>query len=335
MTQIEQSITSIRQRVALPKEWGNFGQSYGALAGLVVLVLFDLIFTRQFRSLFAIDNILIQTTPTLIVAVGMTLVIATGGIDISVGSIMAIAGVLAYNIFSGSLFGIHNTFLANVVAIVFALLVATLAGAFNGVLVTRFRVQPIVATLILLISGRGIAEVLEGTQHSFLGLPFDTAGNTIIFNILSIQVLIMVVIVAIFAWLMSATSFSRYLLAAGGNQSAARLAGVPVTRVLITVYLLSGLLAGIAGLISMSYTKAVNPFHLGLGFELNAIAAVAVGGTPLTGGRATIFGTVIGAIFIQLIHGTVVSLNVPDDIANIIVGVIIVLAVYLQRQRTA
>jgi galactofuranose transport system permease protein len=145
----------------------------------------------------------------------------------------------------------------------------------------------------------------------------------------------MAVIVAIFAWLMHATSFSRYLLAAGGNQSAARLAGVPVNRILITVYAISGLLAGIAGLAFIAFDSAANPVTDGLGKELDAIAAVAVGGTPLTGGRATILGTAIGAIFIQLIRQTLVALNVADDIASIIIGVIIVLAVFLQRQRKA
>jgi ribose/xylose/arabinose/galactoside ABC-type transport system permease subunit len=157
------------------------------------------------------------------------------------------------------------------------------------------------------------------------------SGN--ILGFLPRQMILVIVIVAIFAWLMHATSFSRYLLATGGNQSAARLAGVPVTRILIIVYAISGLLAGMAGLAFIAFDSAANPVTDGLGKELDAIAAVAVGGTPLTGGRATILGTAIGAIFIQLIRQTVVSLNIPDDIASVIIGILIVLAVFLQRQR--
>jgi galactofuranose transport system permease protein len=134
---------------------------------------------------------------------------------------------------------------------------------------------------------------------------------------------------------MYATSFGRYVLAVGGNKSAARLAGLPVNRILITVYAISGFLAGVAGLAYIAFVSAQNPVTDGQGMELAAIAAVAVGGTPLTGGRATIFGTVIGAIFIQLVRQTLVSLNVPDDIASVIIGLLILLAVFLQRQRKA
>ena len=307
-----------------------------ALIALIVLILFNLIFTRQFNSVIAITDLLVHVTPTLILGVGMTLVIATGGIDISVGSIMALTGVLTYLIFSGKLFGISNIVLGTVVAIPVALAVAALIGAFNGMLVTRFNVQPIVATLISLITVRGIAEVtVNGFQFAFLSAPIVgwLSGN--IFGFLPKQVILMAIIVAIFTWLMHSTSFSRYLLSVGGNKSAARLAGVPVNRILILVYGISGLLAGIAGLAFIAFDSAANPVTDGLGKELDAIAAVAVGGTALTGGRATILGTVIGAIFIQLIRQTVVSLNVPDDIASIIIGLLIVLAVFLQRQRKA
>jgi ribose transport system permease protein len=335
MIRLEQRL---KARGFWPQNMGNIGQNYGALIALVVLILFNLIFTRQFSSVIAITDLLVHVAPTLILGVGMTLVIATGGIDISVGSVMGLTGILTYLIFSGKLFGIQNIVLGTAVAIPIALAVAAFVGAFNGLLVTRFNVQPIVATLISLITVRGIAEItVNGFQFAFLSPPAPIvswlSGN--VFGFLPKLVILVAVIVAIFAWLMHATSFSRYLLAAGGNQSAARLAGVPVNRILIIVYTISGLLAGIAGLAYIAFNGAANPVHDGLGKELDAIAAVAVGGTPLTGGRATIMGTVIGAIFIQLIRQTVVSLNVPDDIASIIIGILIVLAVFLQRQRKA
>ena len=332
MIRLEQRLTALK----LPHNLRTIGQDYGALIALVILIIFNLLFTTQFSSVIAITNLLVHVTPTLILGVGMTLVIATGGIDISVGSVMGLTGILTYLIFSGKLFGIHNIVLGTIVAIPIALGVAALIGAFNGLLVTRFKVQPIVATLITLITIRGVAEVtVNGFQFAFLSAPIVSWLSGNLFGFLPRQVILMAVIVAIFAWLMRATSFSRYVLAAGGNQAAARLAGVPVNRILIIVYTICGLLAGVAGLAFIAFDSAANPVTGGVGMELDAIAAVAVGGTPLTGGRATIFGTVIGAIFIQLIRQTLVARNVPDDIASVIIGVLIILAVFVQRQRKA
>jgi ribose/xylose/arabinose/galactoside ABC-type transport system permease subunit len=336
MIQIQQRWQALKADKSWIKYFRNVGQDYGALIALVVLIIFNLLFTRQFSSVIAITNLLVHVAPTLIVAVGMTLVIATGGIDISVGSIIGLTGILTYLIFSGTWSGIHNTTLGTVVAIPIVLLIAGLIGAFNGLLVTRFKVQPIVATLISLITVRGLAEVtVNGFQFAFLSAPIVSWLSGNVLGFLPRQVILAAVIVAIFTWLLRSTSFSRYLRAIGGNQTAARLAGVPVNRVLIIVYALSGLLAGIAGLVLIAFNSAAYPVTDGLGMELDAIAAVAVGGTPLTGGRASILGTAIGAIFIQLIRQTVVSLNVPDDIASVIIGLLILLAVFAQRSRTA
>lgn len=336
MMGLEQRWTALRARGNWLFKLSRWIQGYEALVALVILIIFNLIFTRQLDSLISITDLLVHVTPTLILAIGMTLVIATGGIDISVGSVMGLTGILTYLIFSGKLFGIQNPVVGTIVAIPVALAVATLIGAINGVLVTRFNVQPIVATLITLITVRGIAEVtVNGFQFAFLSAPIVSWLSGNVLGFLPRQVILMAVIVAFFAWLMRATAFSRYLLASGGNQSAARLAGVPVNRVLIIVYAICGFLAGVAGLAFIAFVSAANPVHDGLGKELDAIAAVAVGGTPLSGGRATVLGTVIGAIFIQLIRQTVVALNIPDDIASVIIGVLIILAVYFQRQRKA
>lgn len=336
MIRLEQGVTTLRARGLWPRDARAIGQNYGALIALVILIIFNLIFTKQFNSVIAITNLLVHVTPTLILGVGMTLVIATGGIDISVGSIIGLTGILTYLIFSGKWLGIQDPVLGTIVAIPIALAVATLIGAFNGLLVTRFKVQPIVATLISLITVRGIAEVtVNGFQFAFLSAPIVNWLSGNIIGFLPRQVILMVVIVAIFVWLMRSTAFSRYLLAIGGNQSAARLAGVPVSRILITVYAISGFLAGVAGLALIAFNSAAYPVTDGLGLELDAIAAVAVGGTPLTGGRATILGTVVGAIFIQLTRQTVVALNIPDDIASVIIGVLIVFAVFFQYRRKA
>ncbi len=336
MIRLEQRFAALRERGLWSRDWRAIGQNYGALIALVVLIIFNLFFTRQFSSVIAVTNLLVHVTPTLILGVGMTLVVATGGIDISVGSIIGLTGILTYLIFSGKLFGIQNIVVGTIVAMPIALIIATLIGAFNGLLVTRFKVQPIVATLISLITVRGIAEVtVNGFQFAFLSAPIVSWLSGNLFGFLPRQVILMVVIVALFAWIMRVTSFSRYLLAIGGNQAASRLAGVPVNRILISVYAISGLLAGVAGLALIAFNSAAYPVTDGLGMELDAIAAVAVGGTPLEGGRASILGTAVGAIFIQLIRQTVVALNVPDDIASVIIGVLIVLAVFSQHQRKA
>ncbi len=333
---LEQGVATLRERGLWPRDLRALGQNYAALIALVILIIFNLIFTKEFSSVIAITNLLVHVTPTLIVAIGMTLVIATGGIDISVGSIMGLTGILTYLIFSGKWGGIPNQVTGTIVAIPIALAVAALIGAFNGLLITRFNVQPIVATLISLITVRGLAEVtVNGFQFAFLSAPIVSWLSGNILGFLPRQVILMAVIVAVFAWLMRSTAFSRYLLAIGGNQSAARLAGVPVNRILIIVYAISGLLAGVAGLALIAFNSASYPVTDGLGMELDAIAAVAVGGTPLIGGRATILGTVVGAIFIQLTRQTVVALNIPDDIASVIIGVLIVLAVFFQYRRKA
>ena len=169
MMRLERRWTALKARGWLPKQLSTVGQNYEALIALVILIVFNLIFTRQLYSIISITDLLVHVTPTLILAVGMTLVIATGGIDISVGSVMGLTGILTYLIFSGKLFGIQNPVLGTIVAIPVALAVATLIGAFNGLLVTRFKVQPIVATLITLITVRGIAEVtVNGFQFAFL-----------------------------------------------------------------------------------------------------------------------------------------------------------------------
>lgn len=334
MLGLGERVASLKTRITNQRDMTVLLQDYGAVLALLALVIFDILFTRQFNSVIAVTNLLVHVTPTLIVAVGMTLVIATGGIDISVGSIMAITGELTYLIFSGKFLGIGDQNLGTAVGMLVALAVATGIGVLNGVLITRFSIQPIVATLISLITIRGIAEVVvNGFQFAFLSAPIVSWLNGNVLGVLPRQVILMACVVGVFTWIMRTTAFSRYLLAAGGNKEAARLAGVPINRILIVVYAISGFLAGIAGLAFIAFDSAANPVTLGQGIELDAIAAVAVGGTPLTGGRATVLGTVIGAIFIQLIRQTLVSLNVPDDIASMVIGLLIILAVFLQILR--
>jgi simple sugar transport system permease protein/ribose transport system permease protein len=316
------------------RSWGaaarlrSFGQAYGALLALLVLLLYNIGFTANFLSAQALNVNLTQVAPIVIVATGMTLVIATGGIDLSVGSLMAIAGALAPIIFLGPLPALLGIGLAIVVPIV----VAGLFGLFNGVLVTAFRIQPIIATLVLFIAGRGIGQVMtNGNLQAFKNPGFQYIGLGRPLGI-PFQVFLMLLIVAAAAWAMRATTFGRYVLATGGNESAARLAGVPVARIKRGVYVHRGLLAGLAGLIVIAINSSSDANQVGLNMELDAIAATAVGGTPLTGGRATITGTLVGALIIQLIRFTLLAKGVPFAVAQVINALIILVAVYIQRR---
>lgn len=305
---------------------------YGTLIALIALILFNLVFTPNFATIQTLNVNLTQVAAIAIVATGMTLVIATGGIDLSVGALMAIAGALAPLIFLGTLFGIENTALAVAVAILVALAAATLCGAFNGWLIARFGIQPIVATLVLFIAGRGIAQVMtNGNLQSFKVPEFQWIGLGRVLGV-PVQVILMVIVVGVAALILRRTVFGRQILTIGGNERAAVLSGIPVGRVKITVYAVSGLLAGLAGLVVIAINSASDANRVGLLIELDAIAAVAVGGTLLSGGRATVVGTLIGALTIQLVRFTLLANGVPDAAALVAKAAIIVLAVWLQQQ---
>lgn len=305
----------------------------GSLAALLGLIAFNAVFTDNFLTQRALNVNLTQATTTVIVAVGMTLVIATGGIDLSVGSLMAISGSLAAMILLSDGGPFANHALSVGLAFVLPVLATAACGLVNGSLVTLFRIQPIIATLVLYLAGRGIAQVLvNGELKPFRDPDFQYVGNGEILGI-RFQVLLMLGIVALFAWIVRATSFGRYVLATGGNEAAARLAGVPVGQVKLAVYAISGLLAGIPGLIVISLNSAADPHNVGQLVELDAIAAVAVGGTPLTGGRASVVGTLVGALIIQLLRFSLISHNVPDGIARVVIAGAIIGAVLLQRGR--
>ncbi len=319
-------------RLALPERFRNAGQTYGAIAALVLLILYNALFTPNFLTAQTLNVNLTQVATIVIVATGMTLVIATGGIDLSVGSLMAIAGALAPIIFLGKIVPLPPL-LGNVLAVIVPILVAGLFGLFNGFLITTFRIQPIIATLVLFIAGRGIAQVVtNGNLQAFKNPGFQYIGLGRPLGI-PFQAILMVLIVVVAAWVMRATTFGRYVLATGGNESAARLAGVQVNRVKRTVYVVSGLLSGLAGLIVIAINSSSDANLVGLNMELNAIAATAVGGTPLTGGRATIVGTLLGALIIQLIGFTLLAKGVPYAVAQVVNAAIILIAVYIQRQR--
>jgi ribose/xylose/arabinose/galactoside ABC-type transport system permease subunit len=315
----------IDRAAALPRRRrGATSQTTSALLALIVLVIANALFTPNFATTSNLWNILLQTSTVTLVAVGMTLVIATGGIDLSVGSVMAIAGALAATQLS------HGVLVAGLLALGGALLV----GSLNGFLIARNRIQPIVVTLATLIAGRGLAQVLsdDGQLVPIRDTTFALLGRGHIGPVPA-PVLLAVVVVAIVAFMLRATPFGRYVLAVGGNANAARLSGVPVQRTIVTVYAVSGLLAGLAGLLEASRLGASDGAKIGLNIELDAIAATVVGGTALTGGRATILGTVVGALVMQVIATSFNMLLVPYAWSLALKAVIILVAVFAQRPK--
>lgn len=302
------------------------------LIAFAMLLIFNFTHTANFATVQTLNVNLTQVCTIVIVAIGMTLVIATGGIDLSVGSLMAISGAIAQMIFLGKFGEIGNIYVAVALAMIVSIGVAGVLGLFNGLLVARYRIQPIVATLVLFIAGRGLAQVLtNGALQTFKVPEFQWIGLARPFGIPS-QVILMVLLVAVAAWTLRRTSFGRYVLAVGGNQKAAELSGLPVTRIKLVVYGISGLCAGLAGLIVIAINSSSDANLVGLGMELDAIAAVAVGGTLLTGGRATIIGTLLGALIIQLVRYTLLANGVPDPVALIAKAALIILAVWLQQR---
>jgi galactofuranose transport system permease protein len=313
----------------------KFVTKYSTLLALLALILFNVIFTNHFISIQTLNVNLTQVATIVIVGVGMTLVIATGGIDLSVGSLMAISGAIAPLIFLGTAVHIGEIHVAVAVGMVLAILAAGAFGWFNGWLITRFRIQPIIATLVLFIAGRGIAQVsTNGNLQPFKLGEFQWIGLGRWFGV-PVQVVIMIALVALAAWILKRSLFGRQILAIGGNERAARLAGVPVASVKRWVYCISGLCSGIAGLVVIAINSSSDANLVGLGMELDAIAAVAVGGTLLSGGRATVTGTLIGALIIQLVRYTLLANGVPDDVAKLVKAALIVIAVWLQRHGRA
>ena len=304
----------------------DYAPTYGALAALVLLLALNSVFTPNFFDFNNFRNILLQVSPTVLVAVGMTLVISTGGIDLSVGSVMAIASAVAATSLD---YGAGP-------AVLLALAAATAVGAFNGALISGFRIQPIIVTLALLISGRGVAQVLShgGQLIPFSNASFEYLGTGVLLGV-PVQVIVMAAVVGLAIFAMRAMPFGRYVVAVGGNEAAARLAGIRVHRTKITVYALSGLLAGLAGLIETARLGASDAQKVGLNIELDAIAATVVGGTPLTGGRATVIGTVIGALIMQVITVSMIMRDVKPAWALVVKAAIIIIAVYIQRPKLA
>jgi ribose/xylose/arabinose/galactoside ABC-type transport system permease subunit len=304
----------------------------GLVAALIALIVLNVAMTPNFLNINTLAVNVSQVSTVVLVALGMTLVIASGGIDLSVGAVMALAGALAPLIFQSD-FGMANPGLGLALAILLPLLAASVCGAFNGSLVAFLGVQPIIATLILFISLRGVALVLtNGNLQTFTNPEFSWIGRGRWLG-LPVQGYLALALVILVALVVRRTISGRMLLAVGGNPTAAALAGVPVAGVKIATYMIASTLAGLAGLIVVAQNSASDAARIGALMELDAIAAAVVGGTALAGGRAPILGAALGAAFIQLVSYTLIANGVPDEATLIVTAAIIVAAVRLQDGR--
>jgi galactofuranose transport system permease protein len=304
---------------------GPWLRDHGVYVAFVLLLVFNLFFTENFASIGTFSNLLVQVSPVLLVSLGLALVIGTEGIDLSVGAIMALASA-ALPLYLGYGWPL---------AIGISLFVGIAAGLLNGSLVAFAGVQPIVATLALLVAGRGLAQIFTNGQLLIVTDPVVLAlGQARPFGIPA-PVIVAAVAVAVVAFLIRRTTFGRYVVAIGGNRSASYLSGHPVRRTLLAVYAISGLLAAVAGIVATARLGASDPSNIGVLIELSAITAVVVGGTPLNGGRVRLAGTVMGALLMQLISTTFISNNLPFTYAQVLTAGIILIAVYVQKGRGA
>lgn len=278
-------------------------------------------------------DILNRAAPLAVVALGMTLVIATRGIDISVGAVVAIAAATAALLIGGTLVlkGGVQTYVSNTpmaLAIVAALAVAALCGLWNGLLVARVGMQPIIATLILMVAGRGIAQLITNGQIiTVYYAPYFYIGNGFLLG-LPFAVFIAGTVWLALHMLMTRTALGLFIQAIGINPAAARLAGLPERLITVCVYVFCGFAAGVAGLIVSSNVKSADGNNAGLLLELDAILAVTLGGTLLTGGRFSLAGSVLGALIIQTLTSTIYSIGVPPEI-NLVVKAAVVFVVML------
>lgn len=309
------------------------------LVALALLLLFNLIYNPGFFSIRiqgghlygSLIDILNYGSPLMLVAIGMTLVIATGGIDLSVGSLVAISGAIACLMISLS--AEQSRLDVVILAVVLALGLSVVLGLWNGMLVAVAGIQPIIATLILMVAGRGIAQLI--TSGQIITINSDTykfigAGWLLL---LPFSIFIVALVWLVTAWLTRRTALGMFIESVGSNPVASRLAGIRSRSVIILVYMFSGLCAGIAGLLVSSNVSSADGNNAGLWFELDAILAVVLGGTALTGGRFFLSGTIVGAAIIQTMTTTIYTIGVPPEINLVVKAIVVFIVCLIQSER--
>ena len=296
---------------------------YKSLIGLLILCMVISFITPRFLSITNIKNVLTQVSVNAVIAIGMSFVILTGGIDLSVGSILAVSGAVAASIMKST----GNLFLA----IIVALTIGCLIGLINGALISKGKIQAFIVTLATMTIFRGVTYVYtNGTPVSGLGQSFSGIGNKTFLG-LPIPVVFMIIVFGIGFYVLSQTRYGRYLYALGGNEDSARLSGINTSKIKTLVYVISGATAALSGIIVTSRIGSASP-NAGVGFELASIAAVGVGGTSLAGGEGSVVGTIIGALIIGVLNNGLNLMNVSPFYQAIVKGLVILLAVMVEKK---
>ncbi|WP_137813378.1 ABC transporter permease [Gandjariella thermophila] len=312
----------LRQRL------GDLVSQAAALAALIVIAVVLSILSPRFLSYLNLSEVVVEGAVTAIIAVGATLVIVTAGVDLSVGSVAALSGVL------GAMLMV-DAHLPWPLATVAGVLLGGVAGLVNGALVSWVRLAPFIATLGMMGVARGLTFMSTGAVAVY-GLPpgFNALGQGYLGPI-PVPAICLVGVIVVFAFIFTRTKLGRYAYAIGSNKDSARLMGIPVGRYLVLVYVLQGLLAGFGGMIATARVSSGQP-NFGTGLELEAIAAAVIGGASLFGGQGTVSGAIIGAFLIQVIRDGSVLLDVNIYLQDVIIGIVVWIAVawdYFRRRR--
>ncbi len=318
---------------AITATYKNQFSRFQSLIALIILCTVLAIRTDTFLTADNGLNVLRQIAVNICIATGMTLIVLTAGIDLSVGSVLALCGAIAAGLLkngvkipSADLF-IGFTILGVVLA---GILIGAALGFFNGIVITKFKVPPFVATLAMLTIARGFTLLYtKGQPISNLGTDFAVIGTGWWLGI-PVPVWIAALVVLFAAFITQKTKLGRYIYAIGGNETAAKFSGINITKVKITVYAIAGALAAIGGIIVTSRLDSAQP-DAGNSYELDAIAAVVIGGTSLSGGKGTVWGTVMGAVIIGVLNNGFVLLDVSPFWQKVVKGSVILLAVIIDK----
>lgn len=303
------------------------------LIALFILCLIIGFLSDKFFTVSNFWNVLRQISVNICISVGMTLVVLMAGIDLSVGSVLALCGAVTAGLFKmGIELPSQNVYIGFTLlgAALAGVLTGALLGFFNGFVITRFKVPSFVATLAMLTVARGLTMLwTKGFPISGLGEQFAYLGTGWFVGV-PVPVWISVVVVAVAILISDKTKLGRYIYAIGGNENASLLSGINITKVKITVYTIAGVLAAVGGLMVTSRLDSAQP-NAGTGYELDSIAAVVIGGTSLSGGKGSIWGTVLGAIIIGVLNNGLVLLNVSPFWQQVVKGFVILLAVIIDK----
>jgi len=298
-------------------------QKYGAFIALVLLVIVNCFITPNFMNVSTFWNLMNQSTTVMILGLGMVIVIATGGINISVGSVMALSAMaLAKIVFQKQI----------VLGIIVCLLIAAFTGAITGLIITKFKIQPMIATMAMMYMLRGVAKLANGgTAMNYKNPQFSNIAYIKIAGQVPIQFLLVSILVFLVYILIKKTPFGSYVEAYGDNPQATRAAGINVILIVTVCYVICNLLAGISGIMEAIATTCADPVNMGLNKETDAIAAVVVGGTPMSGGKPNIPGMICGVLVLQLITIMINMNNIPYSYSLVIKALIIAVSLYVQN----